>query len=399
VKRWSANVALIFVSILLGILPFEVGLRLAGISYPSFYTWDEYRGFALRPGAKGWFRSEGESYIQINSAGLRDREHAKIKPPNTLRLAILGDSYAEALQVSIDQTFWAVLERELAKCSYLSGRQVEVINFGVSGYGTAQELMTLRHKVWDYSPDVVTLAFLTGNDITDNVRAFGADPMRPYFVYRNGELVLDDSFRNLAAYRARQTVVAGMGYWAINYSRVVQLTNAAQHKIAKYIRSTPREVVEARDKDDEVGLDDRVYSEPSDPLWQDAWRVTEGLILLMRDEVRKKGADFLVVTLSNAAQVYPDPSVRRAFMERLGIRTLLYPDLRIRTLGEREGFAVLNLAPKFQAYADQNKIFLHGFYPNMGGGHWNAQGHRLAGETIAQILCQGVVAKQRRVVS
>jgi hypothetical protein len=393
VKRWSGNLALIITALFFAILVFEIGLRLAGISYPSFYTWDEYRGFALRPGAEGWFRSEGESYIQINNAGLRDREHAKVKPANTLRLAILGDSYAEALQVSIEQTFWAVLERELAKCSYVNGREVEAINFGVSGYGTAQELMTLRHKVWDYSPDVVVLAFLTGNDITDNVRAFGGDPMRPYFVYRNGELVLDESFRNLAAYRARQTVVASMGYWALNYSRVVQLMNAAQHKIVKYGRSRPAGGLEDRDRDDEVGLNDRVYTEPSDPLWQEAWRVTEGLILLMRDEVREKGADFLVVTLSNAMQVYPDPSVRRVFMERLGIRTLLYPDLRIQTLGEREGFAVLNLAPKFQDYADQNKKFLHGFYPNMGRGHWNTQGHRLAGETIAQILCKVVVAR------
>ena len=179
--------------------------------------------------------TKAEAYIRINSAGLRDREHTKIKPANTLRLAILGDSYAEALQVSMKETFWAVLERELAKCPYLSGRQVEVINFGVSGYGTAQELMTLRHKVWDYSPDIVILAFLTGNDVTDNLRAFGSDPMRPYFVYRNGELVLDDSFRNLAAYRARQTLVASLGYWAINYSRVVQVMYAAQHKIAAYV--------------------------------------------------------------------------------------------------------------------------------------------------------------------
>jgi hypothetical protein len=77
VKRWSGNLALIVVAILFGILPFEVGLRLAGIAYPSFYTWDEYEGYALRPGAEGWYRGEGEAYIRINSAGLRDREHTK----------------------------------------------------------------------------------------------------------------------------------------------------------------------------------------------------------------------------------------------------------------------------------------------------------------------------------
>ena len=288
VKRWSGNLALIFVAIFLGILLFEIGLRLAGVSYPSFYTWDECQGFALRPGAEGWFRSEGESYIRINSAGLRDREHTKTKPPNTLRIAILGDSYAEALQVSLKDTFWAVLERELTKCPYLGGRQVEVINFGVSGYGTAQELMTLRHRVWDYSPDIVVLAVLTGNDVTDNLRSFGSNPMRPYFVYRNGELVLDDSFRDSAAYRARQTLVVSLGYWAISHSRVVQVAYAAYDKVAAHIRYRPQSQNEAKNSDEEVGLDSTIYLEASDPLWQEAWQVTEGLIVQMRDEVKRK---------------------------------------------------------------------------------------------------------------
>jgi hypothetical protein len=394
VSAWRSNVAIIFGSIAIGIFLFEIGLRLVGISYPSFYKTDEYRGYALRPGAEGWSRSEGEAYIKINSVGLRDREHTKVKPANTIRLAILGDSYAEANQVSIQDTFWAVLERNLAKCPFLSGREVEVINFGVSGYGTAQELMTLRHKVWDYSPDIVVLAFLTGNDVTDNFRAFGADPLRPYFEYKNGDLVLDDGFRKEVAYRARQTLLASVGYWAINYSRVVQIINAAQHKFFAYFREKPEIQDQDKSIDEELGLDSKIYLEPSDQDWRDAWQVTERLIVLMRDEAKKHEADFWVVTLSNAIQVHPDPSVRQAFMQRIGVGTLFYPDLRIKALGAREGFPALNLAQKFQLYAEQHGVFLHGFHPNLGRGHWNARGHRLAGEVIADNLCEDFLKKQ-----
>jgi hypothetical protein len=394
VSAWRSNVAIIFGSIAIGIFLFEIGLRLVGISYPSFYKTDEYRGYALRPGAEGWSRSEGEAYIKINSVGLRDREHTKVKPANTIRLAILGDSYAEANQVSIQDTFWAVLERNLAKCPFLSGREVEVINFGVSGYGTAQELMTLRHKVWDYSPDIVVLAFLTGNDVTDNFRAFGADPLRPYFEYKNGDLVLDDGFRKEVAYRARQTLLASVGYWAINYSRVVQIINAAQHKFFAYFREKPEIQDQDKSIDEELGLDSKIYLEPSDQDWRDAWQVTGRLIVLMRDEAKKHEADFWVVTLSNAIQVHPDPSVRQAFMQRLGVSTLFYPDLRIKALGAREGFPALNLAQKFQLYAEQHGVFLHGFHPNLGRGHWNARGHRLAGEVIADNLCEDFLKKQ-----
>jgi hypothetical protein len=131
----------------------ELSLRLIDFSYPIFYTYDDTVGVALRPGAEGWNRSEGEAFIKISSDGLRDREHSRKKPPNTVRIAVLGDSMAEALQVPQEATFWSVVERRVRDCGEFGARDVEVLNFGVSGYGTAQELLTLRHRVSEYAPD------------------------------------------------------------------------------------------------------------------------------------------------------------------------------------------------------------------------------------------------------
>ncbi|MCA1592409.1 MAG: SGNH/GDSL hydrolase family protein, partial [Acidobacteria bacterium] len=140
---------------------------------------------------------------------------------------------------------------------------------------------------------------------------------------------------------------------------------------------------------DELGIDNLIYREPDDAVWNDAWKVTEKLLVLMRGEVKSHGAKFLVVTLSNAAQVHPNPSLRREFLKRVGANDLFYPDLRIKALGDREGFDVLNLAPALQSYAEQNKVFIHGFGANTGNGHWNELGHALAGELITQKLCEG----------
>jgi len=389
-KQGVMKVTFILAGLVVGGLLFEIAMRIVGFSYPSFYTWDEYRGYALRPGARGWSRDEGEAYIRINSEGLRDREHHKEKPANTLRVAILGDSYAEAKQVPMESTFWTILKQELERCPAASGREVEVINFGVAGYGTAQELMTLRHHVWDYSPDIVILAFTTGNDITDNSHAFGTEPMRPFFVYKDGTLVLDDSFRSLPGFRARQTIVARFGYWALSYSRVMELFNQVKNRLATGLIQIPQKGMASQTPPPsaELGLDEMVYSDPRDRNWKEAWQITEKLILLIRNEVRQKGADFLLVTLSNADQVHPDPVVRQAFMNRVGIQNLFYPDLRIKALGEKERFPVVNLAQDFQAYAEQHQVFLHGFGTAIGRGHWNSEGHRLAGKTIAQKLCQ-----------
>ena len=111
-----ARLLLLLASVLFCLVVIEIGLRIAGFSYPEFYAVDARRGYSLRPGIEGWYRKEGEAYVRINSGGLRDREHNKTKPPDTLRIAVLGDSYTEALQVPFEKSFCAVLERKLREC-------------------------------------------------------------------------------------------------------------------------------------------------------------------------------------------------------------------------------------------------------------------------------------------
>jgi lysophospholipase L1-like esterase len=407
--RWPVKLLLVLAGLVIGLLVVEIGLRIVGYSFPIFYTTDLDRGVALRAGVEGWYRREGKNYVRINSDGLRDVEHAKAKPPNTLRIAVIGDSYAEAFQVPMGDTFWAVMMRRLKQCDRFDGKQIEVINFGVSGYGTAQELITLRRKVWDYSPDIVLLAVCTGNDITDNSRAFKKTEI-PYFVYRDGEqLVLDNSFQNSRTFRLQNSALNRAGRWLRDSLRFVQAIHEAQLAIktrlaARRARSNgtaaaaaPPSAAPERSaltgqtdiaRSEELGLDNLIYREPDEAAWKDAWRVTEGLITLMRDEVKGKGARFLVVTLSNGIQVHPDAQTRRAFMERVGATDLFYPDERLRALGERAGVNVLTLAPALQSYAEQHKLFLHGFDKNIGNGHWNTEGHARAGELIAQKICE-----------
>ena len=124
-----------------GVILAECILLIVGISYPLPYIPDLHTGTRLQPGFEAWFHKEGQAHVRINRAGFRDREHARKKPSNTFRIAVLGDSYAEAVQVPLENTFWSVLKRELHKCDALAGKTVEVLNFGVSGYGTAQEFV------------------------------------------------------------------------------------------------------------------------------------------------------------------------------------------------------------------------------------------------------------------
>jgi hypothetical protein len=402
-RRRRGAILVVFGSVFVGLFISEMALRIAGFSFQTFDMPDRERGLALRPGAEGWWRREGEAYVRINSEGLHDREHPKLKPANTVRIAVLGDSYAEALQVPIEDAFWAVMERQLsASCAAFGGRKVEVINFGVSGYQTAQELVTLRRHVWDYSPDIVLLTVTTANDIRDNSPRLASYPYVPFGVYRDRVLVIDNSALERRAgsfsFRLQQSALGKVYYWMRDHSRVIQLLDKVRFALNNSeAKKRPRDNARSGTPEgEEIGLDARVYLEPNDPAWDDAWRVTEGLMTLMRDEVRDRGASFLVVTLSNSIQVNPNREARQRFMNRLSITDLFYPDSRIKALGERNHIPVFNLAPVLQSYADQTGLFLHGFNDQLGKGHWNTSGHQMAGELIAQKLCEELTSVGRR---
>jgi len=136
----------------------------------------------------------------------------------------------------------------------------------------------------------------------------------------------------------------------------------------------------------EPGLYREVYLPPSSQVWEDAWRVTEGLLLQMKRECGQKGADFFLVVLTAAIQVHPDASLRARFRKEIGCRDLFYPDRRLRHFAEKNGIPILTLAEGFQKYAEGKGVFFHGFGSSPGRGHWNKTAHRRAGETIARWL-------------
>ena len=400
-KNLGVNLGLTLGGLLMGVIIGEIGLRVAGIEgYPKigdfvdsaptgFHTSDRDLGWKLKPGASGEWKGEGESFVRVNSEGLRDREHAKAKPPNTLRVAVLGDSFTEAIHVPVEQTFWSKLERKLGNCEAVKGRKnVEVINFGVQGYGTAQQLIMLRKKVWDYNPDIVVLSFFIGNDVINNSPKLEYDRYRPFFVYdANGKLVPDMGFRNLRPIDRNDKAVSfidRMPSLIVNNSRILQV-----------IKKVDLDMKKRQLSGDFTALSTKNFNPPQDAAWREAWRVTEGLIVTMRNEVVQKKADFLLVTIGDPIQVGRDVKIRKDFTTQNNIQDLFYPDRRLEQLGAREGFRVLSLAEQFQGYTEKYQVCAHGFDNSVPcGGHWNELGHRLASIKINQNLCENLKQSQ-----
>lgn len=140
-------------------------------------------GWSIKPNLKS-YRHGDHPPITTNAQGWRAlRDYPYEKRPGVTRIVVLGDSFTFGEQER-DEDVWPVqLERQLDA--------TEVLNMGVRGYGTDQQLRVLEEEGIKYEPDVVVLGFFL-EDIIRNTLAF-RDYAKPMFVLRDGELELTNS--------------------------------------------------------------------------------------------------------------------------------------------------------------------------------------------------------------
>lgn len=375
-RALALKLVLLLVGCLAGLLLAEVGLRVIGfgLGTSSAFQPDPYCGSRHVPNFAGWHTNENRVWIEINEHGFRDRERTVAKPPGTYRIAVIGDSFSEAMQVELDDTYWSILERELNQRGAVPGKRVEVLNFGVSGYGTAQQLAMLRHYVGPYDPDMVLLQFLASNDVRNNSRTLEPDKGRPFYTLAGDELVYDDSFlTHLVRTHFESSRWIQFKHFFIEHSRICALVYQLRHRGER-----PRSAGE------EAGLAMTAFREPQDEAWREAWAVTDRLILEIAGDVQAHGARFVLMAANTGVEVDPNDSVRQPLLERLGVEDLTYPERRLEQLGAAHGFPVLRLAPPMLAEARQSGSYMHGFPASgLGSGHWNENGHRFAGQFVA----------------
>ncbi|MGE5232894.1 MAG: SGNH/GDSL hydrolase family protein [Acidobacteriota bacterium] len=143
------------------------GILEAHLDEPNTYiVYDRELGWTVRPNAS-------KSFYRANAAGIRaDREYAPEPPAGVVRLAAFGDSFTHASDVPNDSTWEARLEA-------LDPR-LEVLNYGVPGFGPDQALLRYRREGARFHPQVVLLGYMSEN-ISRVVNTF-----RPFYFPRSG---------------------------------------------------------------------------------------------------------------------------------------------------------------------------------------------------------------------
>jgi len=259
----------------------------------------------------------------------------------------------EALQVPFDSSLAALLEHELPPSE---GRRAEVINAGVSGWGTDDELRYLTEYGLSYQPDLVLLAVTLHNDVSDNLRqtwhrmdASGLvaihPPPIPWLTYKELQLKAFIGTR-LQLYQLWRRV---------RHGREIRQTGRA-------LRSHITHLLAAQEPE---GI-------------REGWRLTSALIAAMDSVASQHGAQFAMVLLPLRVQL--SDSSFAEFGREAGLPPdslqLDRPQARALAIADSLHIPAIDLLPGFRAWAAAGgaPLFLEW------DGHWNAAGHRLAAE-------------------
>jgi len=387
--------------LLLGSLLFSVGLAECGL---RLYHYGSLRGLSgehslrMPHATRGWsLEPSGSSFqrtrdygvlVRTNSLGMRDREHAALPAPGTFRILVLGDSFMEAYQVPLEESLAYRLEARLAP------RGIEVLNLGVGGYGTGQQLLALEEEGLRYRPDLVVLAFYLGNDVHNNSFAIeaalvGEDAQTTFSRPYARAHTLDAELEWTPPDRARMAPYVER--WQRRKGSLDALRRALQPAmVANLLEQATgrllRQVASGDPYDPAVVFGWPFLREVADPniarLWEDAWLVTRRLLLEMDRVAREAGARLALLLVPADFQV--DPRL-------LASVEAAYPDLALDPLRinrELEAFAAqagIPLLDPTPAFAREHSAGRPMYYA-IEDHHWNAAGHALATELLAEFL-------------
>jgi len=311
--------------------------------------------------------------VTFNALGLRGPEVAGEKTPGVPRVLFLGDSLVEGMQVGDDEVLTAVMERLAAR----AGHRIEVINAGVAGYGTGEEMLLWRALGKELRPDIVLLG-VHPNDVRNNVDRHTVvdEPGEPIRVRKPKKAPAGP------AYEARKFLASRSHLYILARRGVRRILGDPEEN-----RRRPDPNQEAyRDTGADRPLEaEEGFSTRRIPAVARGWTMTLAVISELKRSVEGAGARFEVVLFPTRYQV--DDALWSAHCEKAGLDPAKF-DLRkpqkiFSDWTKRFDVDVLDLLGDFRARNSGNS-FYHAIEA-----HMNPAGHALAGQLIVNRLVEG----------
>jgi hypothetical protein len=316
--------------------------------------------------------------VRFNNFGLHAPIYSFEKPAGVFRVLIIGDSFPQAMQVRYEDAFPQRLEDLL---SQQLGRPIEVTNLSIDAYGTDRELLLYALLGWQFQPDLVLLSVYTGNDMQDNqidleTRRYGYRIDRPFFTLEGDTLRLHNSTifdRNLYP----NVPVFG---WLVNHQNA-QSPSPPQNPPAQPV------VLNQQPYQLEYPVELGLYL-PEDEHWENAWALTTALIREFNQVVRLSNVPFAMFIIPDRRAVHSEDwqATLAAYAPQLPVLNQIDPipiaSRLIESLPNAD-FPILDLTTNLQKWVSvhPDQRLYYG-----GDGHFNAVGHAVTAELLANWL-------------
>jgi hypothetical protein len=383
IARITVNLALALAAVVTTLILLEGGARLLSTPYDGSSnvadTASDQTGWRGKPFYTTTVATGDLVHnLALNSAGMHDTEHQLLKPDETFRILILGDSFVQAVQVPEAEIVHQVLDDRLNELG--DSRRYEVISAGVGGWGTGQQLLYYRNEGRYYQPDLVLLMFFLGNDVKDNlpgrgVTVDGLNHYTPYFVLNDGGLDIDQWYYAPGLEPAVGQTPPGWKAWNNLLGRLYQ----SSRLYAQLEPLVAVEPIKASMLDFYLGQNE---------IFDYALALTMALVKQLRAEVEQDGAQFGVVLISPVDLIefsQLDPAGRAEIYQKLpGMRRaeeIDPPNQQFVEQFSQAVIAVLDLFPPFAGRVAETGETLY----FTGDKHWNVAGNRLAGEARLEL--------------
>jgi hypothetical protein len=414
-KKVPIKLLLVFGSVLLTLLALELAVRACFsierippshnnlcCEFPNLNNlsceYDELLGWRHIPNRTSLFyQSEHETTLSYNSQGFRGPEYDVEKPADVFRIAVLGDSFAECYTVEFEDLFSEVLRQNLKE---QTGRKIEVMNFGVTGYSTDQQLLLFQEKVKLYNPDLTVLMF-HDNDVWYNTMEYylaWGYRYKPKFQLKNEALSLTNVPVPVPR-PSRTTPREKLKNFLYEHSSLYHLTKQKIKGIpALYALAVKTNITDTPYASEEnlipkeYGIFQKTYS----PQIRSAWEITGLLLDQLGKETEAIDSKLLVFYVPQKAAVYADQ------WENLTEYYSLEDDQWNREQPARElgnilevlGIEYINPMQRMFQYVSSAPDDAEPLYFLIDG-HWNEKGNQLVAEILTDYITQNYNLSRR----
>ena len=193
-KKIILSILKFSIAFILCLVILEVFFRFSEVFLPSIVYDDPKLGLLRKPNARIFSINEGFGMGEVNEFGYLGPGYPKERKENTLRVALIGASMVQGLELFDRNHFRKLLEDKL---SLITGKKVEVLNFGRGGIDLRGMYTTYKYISSEFHPDI-NLIF------AGNFSFIGKDDKPgPDYTVMGDSLIIDYSFAESSQFKQR----------------------------------------------------------------------------------------------------------------------------------------------------------------------------------------------------